>query len=376
MRGFGGDCQAGLSRWRRRGWCASRQAADGAVAAIPVRRSAWPRLASGAESPERDRTAGGRIGAAARAFDQRASHRYAALHARAHSDATGDRSYDRDLGRGAQGVLDCDRVRFWAAAGGDHSAAASHPCRDHDRADCDPPAAPGRARGLGAAVEGLSRFLPDHGAAGDLRRDLGAAARSERADLAARRLRRRQASRHRALHLSPLLLDDRRLLLSAGSVRGRERAQARAGPRADRGGIRGRARGRREPRPLAYARDQRRCAQPLRYAGGPPRLHPVSQALLTIGGSIEIRAKWREEWVVSVERRFTHGGILASYGSDVADQCRLAAGYVDRILKGEKPGDLPVQAPTKYETVLNLKAAKAPGLTIPQSILATAEVIE
>src|SRR5215469_13313129 len=106
MRGFGGDCQAGLSRWRRRGWCASRQAADGAVAAIPVRRSAWPRLASGAESPERDRTAGGRIGAAARAFDQRASHRYAALHARAHCDATGDRSYDRDLGRGAQDATD------------------------------------------------------------------------------------------------------------------------------------------------------------------------------------------------------------------------------------------------------------------------------
>jgi hypothetical protein len=90
----------------------------------------------------------------------------------------------------------------------------------------------------------------------------------------------------------------------------------RAGPRADRGGIRGRARGRREPRPLAHARDQRRCAQPLRHAGGPPRLHPVSQALLTISGSIEIRAKWREEWVVSVERRFTHDGILASYGSD------------------------------------------------------------
>src|SRR5262249_32222620 len=85
--------------------------------------------------------------------------------------------------------------------------------RCHDREDCAPPAAPGRARGLGAAVEGLSRFLPDHGAAGDLRRDLGAAARSERADVAARRLRRRQASRHRALHLSPLLLDDRRLLL-------------------------------------------------------------------------------------------------------------------------------------------------------------------
>src|SRR5215470_20413657 len=105
MRGFGGDCQAGLSRWRRRGWRASRQAADGAVAAIPVRRSAWPRLASGAESPERDRTTGGRIGAAARAFDQRASHECAALHARAHSHATGDRSHDRDLGRGAQGAL-------------------------------------------------------------------------------------------------------------------------------------------------------------------------------------------------------------------------------------------------------------------------------
>src|SRR5262249_43021050 len=125
MRGFGGDCQAGLSRWRRRGWCASRQAAGGAVAAIPVRRSAWPRLASGAESPERDRTAGSRIGAAARAFDQRASHRYAALHARAPSNATGGRSYDRDLGRGAQDATDgnlsdeCRKVApsvVWCAA--------------------------------------------------------------------------------------------------------------------------------------------------------------------------------------------------------------------------------------------------------------------
>src|SRR5262249_33701609 len=137
------DCQAGLSRWRRRGWCASRQAADGAVAAIPVRRSAWPRLASGAESPERDRTAGGRIGAAARAFDQRASHRYAALHARAHSNATGDRPYDRDLGRGAQGVLDCDRVRFWAAACRDSGVAmtaqiAIRPLRLDERVAWEP----------------------------------------------------------------------------------------------------------------------------------------------------------------------------------------------------------------------------------------------
>src|SRR5215471_9331510 len=250
-------------------------------------------------------------------------------------------------GRGICGCIEliCYQItKAPAGSGGGLVLSGLRPLRHNeggqhaDCADCDPPASPGRARGLGAAVEGLSRFLPDHGAAGDLRRDLGAAARSERADVAARRLRRRQASRHRALHLSPLLLDDRRLLLSAGSVRGRERAQARAGPRADRGGIRGRARGRREPRPLAHARDQRRCAQPLRHAGGPPRLHPVSQALLTISGSIEIRAKWREEWVVSVERRFTHGGILAPYGSDVAAvQERMSASFPNvRILRPSK----------------------------------------
>jgi len=87
---------------------------------------------------------------------------------------------------------------------------------------------------------------------------------------------------------------------------------------------------------------------------------------------ITLAARYKLPAVYPVRVFVTSGGSI-SYGPDSIDPYRRAAGYVDRILKGEKPADLPVQTPTKYELVINLKTAKALGLDVPASVLARAD---
>jgi putative ABC transport system substrate-binding protein len=89
---------------------------------------------------------------------------------------------------------------------------------------------------------------------------------------------------------------------------------------------------------------------------------------------IMLAARHKLPAVYSLRHMVTAGG-LVSYGADVIDEFRRAAGYVDRIVKGEKPADLPVQAPTKYELVINMKTAKAIGLEVPATVLARADVV-
>ncbi len=114
-----------------------------------------------------------------------------------------------------------------------------------------------------------------------------------------------------------------------------------------------------------------------RSANGGMIVTASTSSVANRGLIIALAARYKLPTVYYERGLFAAAGGLISYGPNFLDQHRRAAGYVDRILKGEKPADLPVQAPTKYELVVNLKTAKALDLAIPQSVLARAdEVIE
>ena len=108
---------------------------------------------------------------------------------------------------------------------------------------------------------------------------------------------------------------------------------------------------------------------------------PNGGLVVTLGGTafhrdqiIALAAKHRLPAVYPY-RYFVSGGGLISYGPDTIDQYRRAADYIDRIFKGEKPADLPVQTPTKYELAINLKTAKTLGLTVPPTLLSRADAV-
>jgi hypothetical protein len=122
--------------------------------------------------------------------------------------------------------------------------------------------------------------------------------------------------------------------------------------------------------PLARHYDSKQVAN-ITYAIAPGPLAVAHRDLI-----ITLAVKYRLPLLYPY-RYFTAAGGLISYGPDLVDQYRVVASYIDRILKGEKPADLPVQFPTKYMLVINLNTAKALGLTVPDKLLALAdEVIE
>ena len=111
-----------------------------------------------------------------------------------------------------------------------------------------------------------------------------------------------------------------------------------------------------------------------RLPNGGLALPPDSTGTLHLKLIIELAARYRLP-AIYANRRFVTAGGLMSYGIDTLDQFRQASTYIDRILRGERPVDLPVQAPVKYELAVNLKTAKALGLTIPETLLATADEV-